>query len=83
MVEWTTPFMIGITMMIPTPNIQPTIIRLTYIPSPINLKNRERMSQPPPSLILHTLTAQRGLTDYDVCKVLQPSTPSSEELYLA
>ncbi len=58
-----------------------SIIRLTYIPSPINLKIYERMSQPPPSLILHTLTAQRGLTDYDVCIFartvgLEPTTPS-------
>jgi hypothetical protein len=44
------------------------------------------MSQPPPSLILHTLTAQRGLTDYDVCIFartvgLEPTTPAFGEQY--
>jgi hypothetical protein len=82
MVEWTTPFTIGITNVGFNSEYTTSTNSLGYIHSPINLKNRERMSQPPPSLILHTLTAQCGLTDYDVCKVLQHSTPSSEELYL-
>ena len=62
MVEWTTPFTIGVTVMISTPNTYPPIIRVIRgIHSPINLFARVSGFEPVP----HAVTRRH-------CKTIQP-----------